>query len=95
MKIRINYSHGLGVVLSHVMPDRYEHPITFTFQTLMPTERKYAQVEKEALALILAIKKFHLHLFGHNFTLITDHKPLLVILGPKVILTLIAARLQR
>ena len=89
-------SHGLGAVLSHVMPDKSEHPIAFASRTLSSSEKKYAQVEKEALALVFAIKKFHLYLYGRTFTLYTDHKPLLTILGPKkAIPTLAAARLQR
>ena len=89
-------SRGLGAVLSQVMPDGMEHPVAYASRTLSSAEKKYAQVEKEDLALIFAVKKFHQYLYGRVFTLVTDHKPLLVILGPtKGIPSLAASRLQR
>ncbi len=51
---------------------------------------------KEACSLVFGIRKFHQYLYGHKFTLYTDHKPLTTILGPKRgIPPLAAARLQR
>ena len=60
------------------------------------TEKNYAQIEKEALAIVFGIKRFHKFLFGRQFCLITDHKPLVTIFGQKSgIPPIAAARLQR
>ena len=47
-----------------------EHPIAFASRTLSKAERNYGQVEKEALALIFGVKKFHKYVYGRMFTMV-------------------------
>lgn len=83
-------------MLEHLYPDKTELPITYPSRTLSRAEENYARLEKEALAILFRVKKFHGYIYGRQFILVTDNKPLSTILGPKKgIPTLSATILQR
>ena len=60
------------------------------------SQRNYSQIQKEALAIIFGLKKFYQYIYGRNFKLVTDHRPLVAMFGPdKGTPTLAANRLAR
>ena len=54
-------------------------PIAFASRTLTDTESRYAQIEKEMLALTYGLEKFNQYTYGRHVNVITDHKPLVSI----------------
>lgn len=45
-------------------------------------QKIYSQLEKEGLAVIFGVKKFHTCVYGRPFTIVTDHKPLIAPFNP-------------
>ena len=87
---------GLGAVISHIYPDGSERPIEYASRSLNAAEKNYGQIEKEALSLVWAVKKFHRYIFARKFELVTDHKPLKFLLGEnKQIPEMGVSRIQR
>ena len=68
--------YGIGGVLSHVMEDGSKRPIAYTSRSLSPTEQRYSQLEKEGLAIVFSVRKFHQFLHGRPFVIHLDHRPL-------------------
>nr|VZI22679.1 unnamed protein product [Spirometra erinaceieuropaei] len=69
--------YGVGEVLMHRMPSGADMPIAFASRTISQAETNYSQLDKEALAIMFGLHRFHLYLFGQPFEIHTDHKPLL------------------
>lgn len=65
---------GLGYALL-----QQGQPVAFGAHGMTQTERKYAQIEKEMLAIVCGCEKFDQFIYGHRITVETDHKPLVSI----------------
>ena len=62
---------GLGAALTQ---DR--KPVAFASKALTDVESRYANIERELLAVVYSCEKFHTYLYGRGFTGHADHKPL-------------------
>lgn len=74
--------YGVGAIIAHVMDDGSERPIMMASRTLQTHERRYGQIDKEALAIMFGLLKFHEFLSGRQFCIVTDHKPLVGLFNP-------------
>ncbi|GFR57716.1 retrovirus-related Pol polyprotein from transposon 297 [Elysia marginata] len=63
--------HGVGIAL---MQDG--RPIEFASKTLSPTQRRWAQIEKELLAVVIGLERFDQYTYGLHVVVQNDHKPL-------------------
>ena len=75
-------------------PDEHWRPVAYASRTLSTAEQRYAQIEREALAICWGCEKFNYHLVGCEFVVETDHKPLVSVLGSKELAKL-PLRVQR
>ena len=79
---------GLGAALL-----QEGQPMAFASRTLTPTERGYAQIEKECLATVFACDRFSQYIFGRESVSVqSDHRPLETIFSKS--LTAVPKRLQ-
>ena len=62
---------GLGAVLF-----QEDRPVAFASRALTETESRYANIEREMLAVVFGCQRFQNFLFGQDFIVESDHKPL-------------------
>ena len=79
---------GLGAVLI-----QNGKPIAFASKSLSETEQRYANIERELLAIVFGCERFHTYVYGKPFIVESDHKPLEMIQQKP--LTAAPLRLQR
>ena len=68
------FDGGLGYALL-----QQGQPVAFGAQGLTLVEKKYAQIEKEMLAIVCGCEKFDQYIYRNKVTVETDHKPLVSI----------------
>ena len=73
---------GLGFTLNQRINGK-ERPILYGRQQFSAREQMVSVTEREALAIVVAVKKCHAYLHGKRFKIVTDHRPLNYILNSK------------
>ena len=86
--------YGAGAVLSQEDKDGTRRMIGAASRSFTETEKRYATIEKEALAVVWGLEKFHYYICGAPILVETDHKPLISLLGNKEI-EKVPIRIQR
>lgn len=81
--------YGIGACLL-----QNNKPIAFASRSLTESEKHFSQIEKELLAICFATHKFHYYVYGTEFEVNTDHKPLISIFK-KDLSKVYCTRLQR
>ena len=76
-------SFRLGAVLLQQNSKESWNPVAYASRSMTETERRYAQIEKEALAVAWSCEKFRDYILGRCFEIETDHKPLVPLLSNK------------
>lgn len=87
-------SFGLGAVLMQKQPSGEMRPVAYASRSMTETERHYAQIEKETLAITWALEHWAEFLIGMRFKVETDQKPLIPLFSTKLIDEL-PVRIQR
>lgn len=73
---------AVGAVISQgSIPN--DRPIQYFSKVLNQAQIKYSTIEKELLAIVLAVENFRHYLYGKEFLIITDHKPLVYLFNVK------------
>ena len=85
---------GGGAVLMQKQPSGEMRPVAYASRSMTETERRYVQIDKEALAITWALEHWAEILIGMRFKVETDHKPLIPLLSTKLIDEL-PVRIQR
>ena len=66
---------GIGAILMQRFGDRL-FPMTYISKKLSDRERRFSTIKRECLALVWSVRKLRMFLYGSEFVLQTDHRPL-------------------
>ena len=79
------FPYGVSAILTQTTPGKNDRKVvSYVSRSLTEVERRYSQTEREALAIVWAIERLHIYLYGGPFTLYTNFKPMeLILKNPK------------
>jgi hypothetical protein len=78
-------SIALGVVLAQPREGDIDHPLSFSSRKLPTIEVNYTTKQREGLAMVYALQKFHHYLLGGHFKMFTDHSTLKYLISKPVL----------
>ena len=84
---------GIGALLVQADEKGETKIINYASKSFSEVEQRYSQTEREALAIVYSIERFHIYLYGKSFKVITDHQPLVKIFNNPT--TRLTVRLER
>ena len=68
--------YAVGAILTQLDKDGLERPIQYVSKTLNQVQQRWSAIEREAFAVVHALKALRPYLYGADFEIFTDHKPL-------------------
>ena len=74
---------GLGAMIEQSLDGEW-HPIAFASRSLDKSEQKYASIKRETLSVVFGCERFHEYLYGQEFIVQNDHKPLKTIFSRSI-----------
>lgn len=75
--VHTDYSHtAIGAILEQLHSDGKQHVVAYASRTCSKAESQLGPTDGELLAIVYAVDKFHHHLAGTSFTIVTDHSAL-------------------
>ena len=75
---------GLGAMIEQEVEEEW-HPVAFSSRALNASEQNYAQIERETLSVVFGCERFHEYVYGREFIIQNDHKPLKSIFSKSII----------
>ena len=66
---------GLGAMIEQEGEEEW-HPVAFSSRALHTSEQNYAQIKRETLSVVFGCERFHEYVYGREFIIQNDHKPL-------------------
>lgn len=67
---------AIGAVLMQKDKDGRINIVSTAWRILTPAKQRYTTCELELMAIVYALRKFRVYIYGHKVTLNTDHKSL-------------------